>query len=182
MTEISLHILDIVQNSIRAQASLIRIEIDDDAKNDLLTIVISDNGKGMDIETLAQVADPFFTTRTTRKVGLGLSLLKQNAEQTGGSFSIESEVGKGCHTKAVFVLSHLDRQPMGDMAGTMTLLIGANPDIRFIYTHKTALSALEFDTLEAKDELDGVPISHPDILKAIRNLIEDTLDMIEATK
>jgi hypothetical protein len=181
MTELSLHILDIVQNSIRAEAHCIETEIKEEPKTDRLTITITDNGKGMDQETLAQVTDPFFTTRTTRKIGLGLSLLKQNAEQAGGSFSIESEPGKGCKTTAVFSLSNIDRQPLGDIAGTMTLLIGANPDIRFIYNHRTALSDFELDTNEVKSELGAVPINHPDILKALRSLIIENLEMIEAS-
>ncbi len=180
MTELSLHILDIVQNSIRAEARSIEIEIKEEQKINRLTIIINDDGKGMDQETLAQVTDPFFTTRTTRKVGLGLSLLKQNAEQAGGWFSIESEPDKGCKTTAVFGLSNIDRQPLGDIAGTMTLLIGANPDIHFIYNHRTAVSDFELDTEEAKLELGSVPISHPDILKALKSLIVENLEMIEA--
>jgi len=180
MTELSLHILDIVQNSIRAEARRVEIEIREELKTDQLVISIIDDGKGMDLDTLAQVTDPFFTTRTTRKVGLGLSLLKQNAEQAGGCFSIDSEPGKGCKTTAVFGLSNIDRQPLGDIAGTMTLLIGANPDIRFIYNHRTAVSDFELDTDEAKQELGAVLITHPDILKALKSLIVENLEMIEA--
>lgn len=182
MTELALHILDIVQNSITAEAQTIEVVIEEDKRNDLLTITISDDGKGMDASQLAQVTDPFFTTRTTRKVGLGISLLKQHAEQTGGTFSIISAPGKGCKLTASFTMSHFDLQPLGDMAGIMTLLIGANPNLRFIYTHKTAVADFEFDTDEAKQELEGLPISNPGILKALKGLIEDNLDMIDARK
>jgi hypothetical protein len=182
MTELSLHILDIIQNSVRANASRVELVIEEIPEKDTYTITITDNGDGMEQEVLQQVLDPFFTTRTTRKVGLGLSLFKQNAELTGGSFSIESEPGKGCKTQAVFGLSSIDRQPLGDIAGTMTLLIGANPAIRFLYTHITPLSSFEFDTKEVKEELGKVPINHPDILKALNELIEENLEMIEITK
>lgn len=182
MTELSLHILDIVQNSISAQASRVDIIIEENKLNDKYIITIEDNGTGMDAETLAKVTDPFYTTRTTRKVGVGISLLKQNAEQTGGSLTIESELGKGTKLTVTFGFSHLDRPILGDIAGTMTLLIGANPQIRFIYIHKTVLSDFEFDTKEAKQELEGVPINHPDILLALKELFVDNLEMIEAAE
>jgi hypothetical protein len=180
MTELSLHILDIVQNSITAEASRIEIRIDEDIAGDLYVIEIIDNGKGMDEEMLSNVTDPFFTTRTTRKVGVGLSLFQQNAESTGGSLIVESKVGEGTKVKAVFGYCHIDRLPLGDMAGTMTLLIGGNPKIRFIYIHNTALSEFEFDTNEVLEELGKVPINHPDILKALKEMIEENLEMIEA--
>ncbi len=180
MTELSLHILDIVQNSITAQASLISIVIDEDIKNDKYTIIITDNGTGMDSETLSKVTDPFFTSRTTRKVGVGISLFKQNAEQTGGSLNIESAPGVGTSLTAVFGHSNVDRPILGDIAGTMTLLIGANPQIRFIYEHKTPLSDFEFDTKDVKAELEGVPINQPDILRVLKELIEENLKLIEA--
>jgi hypothetical protein len=182
MTELSLHILDIVQNSISAEATRVDVIIEEDSRNDKYIITIEDNGKGMDAETMAKVTDPFYTTRTTRKVGVGISLFKQNAEQTGGSLTIDSEQGKGTKVTVVFGLSHLDRPILGDIAGTMTLLIGANPQIHFIYIHKTALSDFEFDTKEAKAELEGVPINHPDILKALKELIAENLEMIEAAE
>ncbi len=182
MTELSLHILDIVQNSITAEASKIAVLIEEDISNDKYTIIIEDNGKGMDEETLKKVCDPFFTSRTTRKVGVGTSLYRQSAEQTGGSLKIESSLGVGTKVIAIFGLSHIDRPILGDISGTMTLLIGANPQIRFIYEHKTHISEFEFDTEEAKEELDGIPINHPDILRALKELISENLEMIEAKK
>jgi len=180
MTELSLHILDIVQNSITAEASKIEIRIDENISANHYVIEIIDNGNGMDEETLKNVTNPFFTTRTTRKVGVGLSLFEQNAEQTGGSMTVESKLGEGTKVKAVFIYDNIDRLPLGDMAGTMTLLIGANPKIRFIYTHNTSLSEFEFDTNEVLEELGKVPINHPDILKALKELITENLEMIEA--
>ena len=182
MTELSLHILDIVQNSISAEATEIEIEIDENVTDNQYVIEINDNGRGMNEETLSHAADPFFTTRTTRKVGVGISLFRQNAEQTGGSLTLESKPGEGTRMKTVFGYNHIDRLPLGDMAGTLTILIGANPGIRFIYRHNTPLSEFEFDTVEVKQELEGVPINHPDILKALKELIEENLKLIEAAK
>lgn len=181
MTELALNILDIVQNSIRAKASKIEVMIDENIENDHFEITIKDNGEGMDNDQLSGVTDPFFTTRTTRKVGLGISLLKQSAEQTGGHLELTSQKNIGTILKAVFSHKNVDRPILGDIAGTMTLLIGANPQIRFIYTHQTPLSLFEFDTKEVLEELDDVPINDRDILKALKELINENLNMIEAT-
>ena len=181
MNEIALHILDIVQNSIQAQATKIEILISENLTEDLFEIVITDNGKGMTDAQLREVTDPFFTTRTTRKVGMGIALLKQGAEQTGGSLEIKSTVDSGTYLKAVYHHKHVDRPILGDIAGTMTLLIGANPQIHFIYNHQTPLSSFEFDTDEVLEELGGVPVNDPDILKALKELIEENLELIEAT-
>lgn len=181
MNEIALHILDIVQNSLRAQATMIEVMINEELSKNIFEIVINDNGKGMTNEQFREVDDPFFTTRTTRKVGMGIALLKQGAEQTGGFLEISSQQGKGTSLKAVYHHHHVDRPVLGDIAGTMTLLIGANPQIRFIYHHRTSLSSFEFDTDEVLVELDGVPINDPAILKALKELIEENLDLIEAT-
>ncbi|HPR33987.1 MAG TPA: sensor histidine kinase, partial [Prolixibacteraceae bacterium] len=169
-----------VQNSISAESSRIELIVNEDPRRDLLTITITDNGKGMDEETRKQAADPFYTSRTTRKVGMGISLFRQSAEQSGGELTLRSKPGEGTMLEASFGFSNIDRPVMGDIAGTLTLLIGANPTIRFIYIHKTPLSEFEFDTDEVKQELDGVPIQHPGILKALKELIEENLEMIEA--
>lgn len=122
MTELSLHVLDIAKNSTKAGATLIEIEISEDVDSNLLVIEIKDNGCGMDKDFLSKVLDPFKTTRTTRKVGMGLSLFKNACELTGGNLEITSEVGKGTNVKAVFVYDSIDRQPVGDMAATILLL------------------------------------------------------------
>ncbi len=127
MRELSLNVMDVAQNSVRAQATLVFITVEDSDKNDSLTITIEDNGCGMTEEQVAQVIDPFFTTRTTRKVGLGVPLFKMSAEQTGGSFSIESEVGRGTKTQASYVKSHVDMTPLGDINSTVSILIRCNP-------------------------------------------------------
>jgi len=181
MTELALNILDIVQNSIRAKASKIEVMIDENIENDHFGITIKDNGEGMDSEQMSEVSDPFFTTRTTRKVGLGISLLKQSAEQTGGRLELSSQKNIGTILHAVFSHKSIDRPVLGDIAGTMTLLIGANPQIRFLYTHQTPLSTFELDTNEVLEELDDIPINDRDILKALKELIIENLNMIEAT-
>jgi hypothetical protein len=180
MTELSLHILDIVQNSIRAKAGKIEVAISEDTDNDFFVIKIQDDGVGMDETQLQVVTDPFFTTRTTRKVGMGIALLKQCAEQTGGSLKLSSQKGYGTVLEAILRHQHVDRPILGDIAGTMTLLIGANPLIRFIYTHQTMLSSFELDTLEVLEELDDVPINDRDILKALKEMIDENLEMINA--
>ncbi len=173
-----MHILDIIQNSVRAKASCVELAIVERQKEDLFSIEIKDNGSGMTEEVLAKVCDPFFTTRSTRKVGLGLSLLKQNAEQTGGSLKIESEEGKGTSLKAVFTYSHLDRPDLGDIAGTMVLLVGANPEMDFLYTHISDKGKYVFDTKEIKEILEGVSVSDVEIMKYLKEMIEENLNTI----
>jgi len=148
--DISLHILDIVENSIRARASKINIKIVEDTKEDLLTVEIKDNGNGMDKETLNKVLDPFFTTKISRKVGLGLALFKQSAIESGGDLEIQSEVGIGTTVKAVFNYSHIDRKPLGDMAATLVTLIAGNREINFVYEHITDESVYRIDTEEIR--------------------------------
>ena len=150
MEDLSLHILDIVENSIIAKASTIRIKVVEDMEKDLLTIEIRDNGQGMDEETVKKVLDPFFTTRTTRKVGLGLSLLGQAARESGGNIEIESEPGRGTRVEATFGYSHIDRKPLGNMEATLTTLIVGNPEVDFIYEHKKGELEYRLDTKEVR--------------------------------
>jgi len=146
MEDLSLHILDIVENSIRAKASRIMIKVTEDIEKDFLTIEIRDNGQGIDEETIKKVLDPFFTTRTTRKVGLGLPLLSQAARESGGDVQIESEVGRGTRVKATFGYSHIDRKPLGNMEATLRALIVGNPEVDFIYKHKKGELEYRLDT------------------------------------
>lgn len=148
MEDLSLHILDIAENAIRADAKKIVIEVVEDERNDRLTICIKDDGKGMDEETVKKVLDPFFTTKGGKKVGLGLSLLSQAARQTGGDVTVESEKGKGTNITAVFVISHPDIQPIGNIIETMAALITGNSSIRFIYDYKKGDHNYHFDSLE----------------------------------
>jgi hypothetical protein len=161
--ELSLHILDIVQNSLEAGATHITIEIDEDLVEDRLTIRVTDNGRGMDAETLRRVTDPFFTTRKTRKVGLGLPLLKAAAEQCGGRLTIQSAPGQGTTVTAEFQHSHIDRAPLGDMpASLMTILLAERP-VEVRYIHRVDGREFVLDTQELREALGDVPLTHPKI-------------------
>jgi hypothetical protein len=181
MKDLALHILDILQNSVSAGATLIKIQIDEAPSEDKYLVSFIDNGKGMESDMLKQVTDPFFTTRTTRKVGLGLPLLKQNAERTGGSLNIRSEPGKGTEVAVMFVLSNIDRLPTGDIAGTLALTVSSYPEIDFIYTHTTPEGTFIFDTIEIKETLGNLPISNPQIIAFMKDLIRDNLKEIKAS-
>lgn len=170
MTELSLHVLDIVQNSIKAGAKLIEVSIEENINDNLLTIEIIDDGCGMDKELLNDAVNPFKTTRTTRKVGMGLSLFKNACELTGGRLEIFSKVGKGTHVKAVFVHDSIDRQPIGDMASTMSTIIGGNDKIDYIYTHRYNDNSFKFSTAEIRKIL-GVEVQLSQI--EVLNWIED---------
>lgn len=169
MREISLNILDIAQNSISAKASLIEIELCE--KNSVLTVRISDNGKGMSPEQLQRVRDPFFTTRTTRKVGMGIPLFKMAAEMTGGSFDIESVLGKGTTVTAVFRTDSIDFTPVGDMAATMCSLISMNTDIDFLYRRIIGEREFTLDTRQMREILGEVSLSSPEVTEFITDFI-----------
>lgn len=173
MRELSLNVLDVAQNSITAMASLITVEVEEDRLTDTLTIRIIDNGKGMTKEQLLSVKDPFFTTRTTRKVGMGIPLFKLAAEQTGGYFDISSELGKGTEVTAVFKTDSVDFTPLGDMCSTVVMLITMNTDRDFIY--KKAVDENEFvlDTRELKNILGEVPLDSPEVVEWIRDYIKE---------
>jgi len=146
MQDLSLHILDIAENATRAGGSEVIIKISEDESQDKLVVSIEDNGKGMDREMVKKAMDPFFTTKSTKKFGLGLSLLAQAAQQAGGELKIESQEGKGTKVTAVFQLSHPDMKPIGDMGETMTALIAGNPTTRFIFEYKKGAEHYHFDS------------------------------------
>ena len=148
MEDLSLHILDIAENSIMASAGKIEIKIDEDDAKDLLTLEISDDGRGMDEQTLKKALDPFFTTRTTRRVGLGLALLAQAARESGGKMDVSSRPNEGTRVRATFRLSHPDCKPMGDLAETVRTLVIAHPEINFVFEQKTNGSIHRFDSRE----------------------------------
>lgn len=175
MKDLSLHILDVVQNSVSAGAKNIVVSIAEDTRKDTLTILIQDDGKGMAPEVLARVTDPYYTTRTTRHVGLGLPLFKQNAEMSGGSFHIESEVGRGTVVKAVFGHSHIDRPPLGDMAGVLMMMVGSNPEIEYYYKHSKDGKKYIFDTREVKEVLEGLPLNDPAVLRQLKEMVGENL-------
>lgn len=173
MPEISMNVLDIAENSVRAEAALIEIGVAVDEAADTLTIVIKDDGCGMTKEQVAHVEDPFFTTRTTRKVGLGVPFYKMAALSTGGDFAIESEPGKGTEVRAVFGLSHIDRMPLGDINGTIHTLITFNTHIDFRYTYRYNDREFVLDTREFREILEGVPLDTPEVSQYIRDYLEE---------
>jgi len=179
MNELSLHILDIVQNSIKANSTLVKIIINEDHQNDLYTISIIDNGYGMDSKTLSEVADPFFTTRTTRKVGMGVSLFKMACEMADGFFSIESEVNVGTKVCSTFKNSHIDRAPLGDIEDTISILILNDKNIDIYYEHVVNGKKFVFDTVEIKQVLDGIPFTNYDVIMWIKSNIKDGIDTIQ---
>jgi anti-sigma regulatory factor (Ser/Thr protein kinase) len=173
MRELSLNVMDVAQNSVRAEASLVRITVEESDKEDRLSIIISDDGCGMTEEQVQQVIDPFFTTRTTRKVGLGVPLFKLSAEQTGGSFDIQSKKGVGTTTTANYVKSHVDMTPLGDINSTVKILIQCNPDIDFVYTCTTDNGSFSLDTRELREVLGDVSLDTPDVLEWITDFLEE---------
>ncbi len=175
MNNISMHILDIVQNAISAKANLIEICISENTKSNVLDVLINDNGNGMDKELLTHVADPYITTRTTRKVGLGIPLLKHSAEQANGYIKVRSEKQIGTSIQATFQYDHIDRPPLGDCAGTIVLLVAANPEIDFKYIHSVNSNKYIFDTKEIKEVLEDVKISDPKIRGMLKEMITENL-------
>lgn len=179
MRELSLHVLDIAQNSIAAGASLITLWVEERPASDTLEIGVSDNGRGMTPEQLQAVRDPFYTTRTTRKVGMGVPLFRMAAEMAGGGLTIESEVGKGTTLVATFQLSHIDRAPLGDMIGTVSALIRLNPALDFVYRHTRSGSGYTLDTRDLREVLDGVPLDTPDVLLWIEGYLVEHEQQME---
>ncbi len=176
MKELSLNILDIAENSVKAGASLTEIILNEEG--DTLTLTVRDNGSGMSAETLRSVTDPFYTTRTTRKVGLGIPLLKLACEQTGGTLTITSRErtpdteGETVVT-ALFNTAHIDATPLGDVISTVVTLIQGHPDRDFYYLHKNGDLAVELDTRALREILEDVPLSTPDVLVWVRENLEE---------
>ena len=182
MTELSLNVLDIAQNSVKAKASLIEISVDISTAENKLVIIIKDNGCGMDEETVKRVIDPFYTTRTTRKVGLGVPFFKMSAEMTGGSFNISSEKGKGTEVTAEYVLDSIDRMPLGDMPSTIETLVLYNTDIDFIYRYEVDGEGFELNTVQMKDILGGVPLDTPDVAEYIKEFLRENTETVNKEK
>ena len=180
MKDLALHILDIAQNSITAGATLVELTVDENLPGNRIGITIKDNGKGIEPKMLAQVTDPYVTSRTTRKVGLGLPLFRHNAEQTGGSLAIRSKVGVGTEVEAVFYADHIDLPPWGDLSGVIILLVSANPTLDFQYFHRAKAGEYIFDTRAIKTELDDVAIDEPEVRKFLKEMLMGNLEEIEA--
>jgi len=175
-----LHVLDVAENGIRAGADLIRITIVEIPDRDKLLIAIEDNGRGMSSDFVARVLDPFVTTRTTRSVGLGLSLLQQTAQEAGGDLTIDSEPGRGAKVVVTMSHGHIDRKPMGDMPETVTTLIEGNPEVDFVYHHKRAGKEYLLDTREIRSELEEIPLNTPEVVSVIKENLVSGLSELPA--
>ncbi|MBO5102339.1 MAG: sensor histidine kinase [Clostridia bacterium] len=182
MKELSLNILDITENSTKAGATLVEISIEE--KDNILTLIIKDNGSGMTPETLSAVRNPFFTTRTTRKVGMGIPLLQFAAEQTGGSLDIESKHislypdSHGTTVTAVFYKDHIDFTPLGDVISTLTTLIQGHPEVDFLFKHSGEGLEVLLDTREIREVLEGVPLDTFEVLLWIKDNLAEQYNSI----
>jgi anti-sigma regulatory factor (Ser/Thr protein kinase) len=173
--ELSLHIMDIVENGIAAGATSVDIAVNEDRKGNRLEITIRDNGRGIPASLLEEVLNPFYTTRTTRRVGLGLSLFREASRRCEGDFHIRSGEGEGTEVYASFKRDHIDLAPFGDIAGSLTSLIMGNPDVDFVYRHDVDGESFHLDTRDVKHELEDVPIYHPDVIRYLTRFIRESL-------
>lgn len=178
MREIALHLMDIAENSVAAESRTIRMDVVEDLKADLLKVCIVDDGRGMDEETAKRVLDPFYTTRTTRKVGLGIPLLKSAAEMSDGGLTLASEPSKGTRVEATFRHSHIDRMPLGDVGMTMLTLLISYPHIHWTFNYQFTdkqgrLNEFVLDDEEIKSALGDVSLTEPDVLRFLRGMIEE---------
>jgi hypothetical protein len=178
MEDISLHILDIAENSVSSGATLIKITISVDTPKDLFSVEIEDNGKGIPEDIRPRVLDPFVTTRTTRKVGLGLPLLAQAARDTGGDIAVKTANTSGTIVTATFRQSHIDMKPLGDIADSLVVLIAGSPHVDFLFTYVRNGNLFSLDTRQIKEKLDGLPITSPPALSFLRKFIQTSLDDI----
>jgi hypothetical protein len=179
LRELTLHLLDIAENSVAAKAKDIQIYIEEDTHQDFLKMSVVDNGKGMDAEMVAKVTDPFVTSRTTRKVGLGIPLLKAAAEMCDGWLKIQSQPGKGTRLDVLFRHSHIDRMPLGDIAGTILNLIVSYPEIYWEFHYKVNGEEFTFEDKPIKQELEGVSLTEPDVLKYLRSEIYSGVRLVQ---
>lgn len=175
MKEISMHILDIVMNSIKAKATLIELYILDSNIKNILKIIIKDNGTGMSRETAIRVTNPFFTTRTTRKVGLGIPLLKEACERCKGSLSIQSKLGEGTTLECYFERDNIDRAPLGNMGDTIMTIINSMEDCELIYSHETDVNIFRLSTVEVKNMLENMSIKEPEIMMWIKEYVNENV-------
>lgn len=182
MKELSLHIMDIMQNSVTAGSTLTGLVLNEQPQEDFLEFTITDNGCGMDEKTVKNVIDPYTTGRTTRRVGLGIPLLKHAAESTGGSFFITSEKGKGTTVYARFGYSHIDREPLGDMAQTMHQIITSFEDADFVYKHRIEDKEYELDTRELKKILNGVSFKNSEVTLWLLEYLKENESEIKSGK
>ncbi len=179
MNDLSLHIIDIIQNSLTAGATLIKLTVNEEIKGDLLTIEIEDNGKGMTAHQVMSLEDPFFTSRTTRRVGMGIPLFKQSTVQSSGNLTVLSEPGVGTKVTATFRHSHIDRPPLGDLANSFILMVSANPNKEFFLRYLYNGSEYCFDTVEVKEILDGLPLNDPSVIRTLTAMVDSNIKDIK---
>lgn len=175
MEELALHILDLAQNSLAAGATVLAITVAEDVAADRLTITIADNGRGMEPEFVRRVLDPFTTTRPTRRVGLGLSLLAMTARQCEGDVKIESEKGQGTRVTATFRLRHWDRPPLGDLPATLVTILAGAPNLDLTYRHTVAGRTFSFSARKVREELQELPLNEPKVLVFLHEYLEEAL-------
>jgi histidine kinase/DNA gyrase B/HSP90-like ATPase len=183
MREIALHLLDIAENSVAADGKNISIQVHEDLFNDRLSTSIIDDGRGMDAQTVQQVQDPFYTTRTTRTVGLGIPLLKLAAEMAEGSFCLQSEPGQGAWVEADFRHSHIDRMPLGDLASTFLTLLISHPGVDWTFLYRVTDRNKQsrdflFESAELKSELGDISLTEPEVLTFVRGMIEEGIESV----
>ncbi|HBZ24936.1 MAG TPA: ATP-binding protein [Rikenellaceae bacterium] len=179
MNDLSLHIIDIIQNSLSAGATLIKLTVNENIKEDLLTIEIEDNGKGMTPQQVMSLEDPFFTSRTTRRVGMGIPLFKQSALQSGGDLIVLSEPGVGTKVTATFKHSHIDRPPLGDLANSFILMVSANPERDFYFKYIYNGTEYHFDSVEVKEVLEGLPVNEPSVIRMLTGMVDENIKEIK---
>lgn len=186
MKELALHLLDIAENSVAAQAGSIEISVSENLPADRLELRVQDNGRGMDAETAARAVDPFHTSRTTRKVGLGLPLLKAAAQICNGDLNLDSKLGEGTCMRVDFQRSHIDRMPLGDLATTYVSLLVAHPEIHWKFDYSlrfaddTPAETFAFDDRPVKELLGDLPLTEPSVLAYLRDLFEEGIAQVTA--
>ncbi len=173
MNELALHLLDIAENSVAAHARTVQLSVVEDTRADRLKLSVADDGKGMTAEKVAHLADPFVTSRTTRKVGLGIPLLKAAAEACHGYLTVDSIPGRGTTLEAEFQRSHIDRMPLGDVAGTVLTLVVGWPEVHWIFRYRVDDQEFLFDDQPIKEELGDMPLCEPEILAFLRQSLAE---------
>lgn len=181
MQDLSLHILDIAENSIEAHAKKLDIQVEENHRLDRMTLEITDDGQGMDKSLRARALDPFVTTKKTRRIGLGLSLLAQAAEAAGGRLTLRSGRGHGTNVRATFQLSHIDRKPLGDIPQTLATLIVTHPALDIRYVHKVDERTYIFDTQELRSAVGAIPLSTPHVITMIKKDVQDGIRQLRRT-
>lgn len=181
MNELALHLLDIAENSVAAHAETIQLVVEEDTLTDRLKLAVIDNGVGMPPEKMTRLADPFVTSRVTRKVGLGIPLLKAAAEACNGSLQVDSSPGKGTSITADFQRSHIDRMPLGDIVGTVLSLVVGWPETHWIFRYRLDNTEFIFDDLPIKEELGDIPLCEPEVLAYLRQTLSEGVDELKSS-